>query len=157
MWPPLVVVQHVDAEHVVEYPVAESVDQRFGCRQPARLGKWRPKAALLQFPFLWYGRMFLRVSQAVSRSQEYAADQLAARTVGAKSMIEGLRALSYGSVACGVFWQQEVAPLIEAGYQPPIVDGFSRIEARCQFVRIEPLADWVGGERGTTHEGIRGI
>ena len=81
--------------------------------------------ALLQLPFLWYGRLFLRVSQAVSRQQEFAADQLAARTVGAKPMIDGLRNLARGSIAFDSYWRQEVVPLVEAGFQPPVAEGFT--------------------------------
>ena len=85
--------------------------------------------ALLQLPFLWYGRLFLRVSQAVSRQQEFAADQLAARTVGARPMIEGLRNLARGSIAFDAYWRQEVVPLVEAGFQPPVAEGFTRFLA----------------------------
>jgi Zn-dependent protease with chaperone function len=84
------------------------------------------QSALLQLPFLWYGRMFMRVTQAVSRRQELSADELAARTVGAKPMIDGLRSLARGSIAWTVYWRQEVVPLIEAGFQPPLTEGFAR-------------------------------
>jgi heat shock protein HtpX len=87
------------------------------------------QGALLQLPFLWYGRLFLRVSQGVSRQQEFAADQLAARTVGAKPMIDGLRNLAQGSIAFDAYWRQEVVPLIEAGFQPPLAEGFTRFLA----------------------------
>lgn len=87
------------------------------------------QSAALQLPFLWYGRLFLRVTQSVSRQQELAADALAARTVGARPMIDGLRTLARGSIAFGVYWRQEVVPLLEAGFQPPVAEGFSRFLA----------------------------
>jgi heat shock protein HtpX len=87
------------------------------------------QSALLQLPFLLYGRMFMRVTQAVSRRQELAADELAARTVGARPMINGLRALARGSIAWSGYWRQEVVPLIEAGFQPPVTEGFARFLA----------------------------
>ncbi|HEY3194920.1 MAG TPA: M48 family metallopeptidase [Candidatus Dormibacteraeota bacterium] len=87
------------------------------------------QAALLGLLFLAYGRMFMRVTQAVSRRQELAADELAARTVGARPMIEGLRALARGSLAFDVYWRSEVVPLLEAGFQPPLADGFARFLA----------------------------
>ena len=92
-------------------------------------------SSFLQLPFLWYGRLFLRVSQAVSRQQELAADALAARTFGAVPMIDGLRALARGSIAFGVYWQQEVVPLLEAGFQPPVTDGFSRFLAEPEMMK----------------------
>jgi hypothetical protein len=84
------------------------------------------QSAFLQLPFLWYGRMFLRVTQAISRRQELTADELAARTFGSHSMIEGLRALARGSVAWNAYWRTEVVPLLEAGFQPPVTEGFER-------------------------------
>jgi heat shock protein HtpX len=42
--------------------------------------------SILQFPFIWYGKLFLRVSHAVSRRQELAADRLAAHVVGARPL-----------------------------------------------------------------------
>jgi Zn-dependent protease with chaperone function len=84
------------------------------------------QSAFLQLPFLWYGRMFLRVTQAISRRQELTADELAARTFGSQSMIEGLKALARGSVAWTAYWRTEVVPLLEAGFQPPIAEGFQR-------------------------------
>ena len=84
------------------------------------------QSALLQLPFVLYGRMFMRVTQAVSRRQELAADDLAARTVGARPMIDGLRSLARGSIAFGAYWRQEIVPLIEAGFQPPLTEGFHR-------------------------------
>ena len=92
-------------------------------------------SSLLQLPFLWYGRLFLRVTQAVSRQQELAADALAARTVGAAPMMDGLRALARGSIAFGVYWQQEVVPLLEAGFQPPVTDGFARFLAEPDMMK----------------------
>lgn len=98
--------------------------------------------AVLQLPFLLYGRMFLRVTQAVSRRQELAADELAARTVGAAPMIEGLRALARGSIAWNAYWRQEVVPLLEAGFQPPLAEGFSRFLAEPDLAgRISEAAD----------------
>ena len=84
------------------------------------------QSAILQLPFVLYGRVFLRVTQAVSRRQELTADALAAKTFGAQAMTEGLRALARGSVAWTAYWRTEVLPLLEAGYEPPIVDGFHR-------------------------------
>jgi len=93
------------------------------------------QAALLGLLFLAYGRMFMRVTQAVSRRQELAADELAARTVGSGPMIEGLRALGRGSLAFDVYWRSEVVPLLEAGFQPPLADGFARFLAEPEVMK----------------------
>jgi Zn-dependent protease with chaperone function len=85
--------------------------------------------SVLLIPFLFYGRLFMRVSQGVSRQQEFAADLLAARTVGAGPMIGGLRKLAKGSIAFNAYWRQEYVPLVEAGFQPPLAEGFTRFLA----------------------------
>ncbi len=58
-------------------------------------------SSILHLPFVWYGQMFLRVTQAISRRQEFAADALAARTVGARPLGSGLRAIFGASLAYG--------------------------------------------------------
>ena len=46
---------------------------------------------ILQKLFLWYGQLFLRITHAVSRRQEFIADEVAARAAGAGVMMSGLR------------------------------------------------------------------
>lgn len=83
-------------------------------------------SSVLHLPFLWYGRIFLRISQAVSRRQELYADQLACRIFGSRALIEGLRNVHAGSVAFDAYWNSEVAPALNARMRPPLVEGFSR-------------------------------
>lgn len=90
--------------------------------------------ALVQMPFELYGKLFLRVTHAVSRAQEYAADRLAARTQGARPMIEGLRRVHAAGLAFGAYWTNEMVPVLEAGYRPPLAEGFAR------FLAAERLA-----------------
>jgi heat shock protein HtpX len=47
--------------------------------------------SLLQKPFLWYGNAFLCMTHVLSRHQEFTADALAARIVGCRPLIEGLK------------------------------------------------------------------
>ena len=92
---------------------------------------------VLHLPFVWYGRMFLRVTEAISRRQEYLADELAARTVGARPRIDGLR-ISFGArKAFPAYWSEEIVPVLSAGFLPPISDGFD------QFLRQPEIADQV--------------
>lgn len=80
----------------------------------------------LQKPFLWYGNMFLRITHAVSRRQEFVADELAARTVGARPLTDGLRSIHKVAPAYDYYWRSECAPVLNAGFLPPLVDGFAR-------------------------------
>ncbi len=80
----------------------------------------------LQKPFLWYGNLFLRITHAVSRRQEFVADELAARTVGAKPLADGLRSIHKVAPAYDFYWRSECAPVLNAGFLPPLVDGFAQ-------------------------------
>lgn len=89
----------------------------------------------LQFPFLWYGKMFLRITHAVSRRQEFVADELAARAIGSKPLIGGLRTVHAVAPAFNAYWFNECAPVLNAGFRPPLTEGFQR------FVNAAPVAD----------------
>ena len=86
-------------------------------------------SSVLMKPFEWYGLGFLRITHAISRRQEYAADALAARTVGAAPLASGLRVLHAAGAAFGQYWATEVGPLVERGYRPPIAAGFTHFLA----------------------------
>ncbi len=90
--------------------------------------------SILQLPFLWYGKMFLRITHAVSRCQEFQADALAARTVGARPLITGLQTVHGAGPAFQHYWIGECAPLLQAGFQPPLAEGFY------QFVQSSTIA-----------------
>jgi len=83
-------------------------------------------SGFLQKPFEWYAALFFRVTHAVSRHQELQADALAARIAGADALARGLRTVHGAGLAFGTYWAQEVAPVLGAGYLPPLAVGFSR-------------------------------
>jgi Zn-dependent protease with chaperone function len=89
----------------------------------------------LQAPFRWYGKLFLRVTHAVSRRQEFVADGLAARTVGSKPLVDGLRSVHRVGSAFEYYWHGECTPVLRAGFLPPLADGFD------QFMRAGHIAD----------------
>ena len=88
----------------------------------------------LQAPFRWYGNMFLRITHAVSRRQEFVADELAARAVGAKPLADGLRSVHKVAPAYDYYWRSECAPVLHAGFLPPLADGFN------QFINAANIA-----------------
>ncbi len=91
-------------------------------------------SSLLHLPFVWYGKLFLRVTQAISRRQEFEADALAARTVGARPLTTGLRTIFGAALAYDGYWRDEVVPVLNAGFLPPLADGFA------QFLREPRVA-----------------
>ncbi len=81
-------------------------------------------SSTLQKPFILYGVMFLRVTHAVSRAQEYAADALAARLFGSQAVISGLKTVHSAAPTFDFFWRTEASPVLNAGFLPPLSDGF---------------------------------
>jgi heat shock protein HtpX len=73
-----------------------------------------------------YGRLFLGLTLAISRQQEFAADALAARTVSAAAMISALRRTEGLDPAFDSYWKHEVAPALNAGFLPPLATGFEK-------------------------------
>ena len=74
--------------------------------------------------FEWYARMFLRITHAVSRAQEHAADALAARVVGSRALAEGLEAVHGAAEAFQPYWRDEVSFVLDAGRLPALGAGF---------------------------------
>jgi Zn-dependent protease with chaperone function len=90
------------------------------------IGRTIDNLGFLQAPFNWYGQLFMRVTQSLSRQQEFEADRLAAGIVGSAVMADALRIAWQTNLAYVMYWRCEVMPLLASGYRPPIADGFSR-------------------------------
>jgi heat shock protein HtpX len=106
-----------------------------------RLGR---HGTLLTRPFEWYGALFVRVTHAVGRRQELAADALAARVAGARALAEGLARIHATASALQPYWTHEVVPALATGLRPPLVEGFAR------FLAAAPVA--AGVRAALTHE-----
>jgi heat shock protein HtpX len=79
----------------------------------------------VRIPFLWYGVAFLRITDAIARRRELAADVWAAGRAGRYVHVATLRHLhAYGS-AFDAYWTNEVAPILAVGRRPPVAAGFA--------------------------------
>jgi Zn-dependent protease with chaperone function len=85
---------------------------------------------LLEAPFNWYAMHFLRLTNAVSRQQEFIADKVAARVAGADALAGALRRLNALSLSFGAYVQNEVRPVVDAGYVPPLAAGYKEFISR---------------------------
>lgn len=83
----------------------------------------------VQAPFRWFLIGFLRISQAISRAQEYSADAVAVRAEGQRALIDGLKKTHAAALAHPAYINGEVAPLVARGRLPAIGEGFSRFLA----------------------------
>lgn len=89
---------------------------------------------LIEGPFTWYGRHFLRLTHEISRQQEFIADRVAARVAGAPALASALRQLTALAPSFSAYLSTEVAPVMRAGFLPPIAHGFG------EFIRDERIA-----------------
>jgi heat shock protein HtpX len=83
-----------------------------------------------------YWKLLLRVTQLISRRQEYRADELACQLVGSEALVSGLRIIHGASLAVPVFWSSEVSPVLVNGMRPPIGEGFRRFVAAPQISKV---------------------
>jgi heat shock protein HtpX len=98
--------------------------------------RFSARAVLVVFEL--YGRAFLRITNAISRRQELAADAAAVRRAGRDAQVAALRSVhAYGPAFDG-YWRTEVVPVLQHGRRPPVTDGFAR------FAAAAPIRDAVG-------------
>jgi Zn-dependent protease with chaperone function len=83
----------------------------------------------LHLPFYAYGRLFLRLTGAASRQQELRADALAARTVSPAALGGALIGLAQYHASWSAYWHGVFIPAVNAGFRPPIVEGYRRFLA----------------------------
>jgi heat shock protein HtpX len=83
-----------------------------------------------------YWKLLLRVTQLISRRQEYRADELACQLVGSEALVTGLRIIHGASLAVSVFWSSEVNPVLVNGMRPPIGEGFRRFITAPQISKV---------------------
>jgi len=77
----------------------------------------------------WYFVGFLRVSNFVSRRQEYRADELASLVAGRQNLIDGLQAIHRAAAVWPTYWKQEVQPVLSMGSLVAIGEGLTRFMA----------------------------
>ncbi|MBI3890740.1 MAG: M48 family metallopeptidase [Candidatus Wallbacteria bacterium] len=78
----------------------------------------------LSKPFEWYGTLFLRLTQAISRAQELTADEFSVKVAGKKAHLAALRGTAAGGMLYDQFLNGEVKTVLEEGFAPGnIYDG----------------------------------
>jgi Zn-dependent protease with chaperone function len=82
--------------------------------------------SIWRFPFIAYGKMFTRTTLEVSQQQELAADALAAKIAGANAAMQALRLLQAAGNAFPAYVSEELLPVLNAEFRPPLCDGFVR-------------------------------
>jgi len=124
------------------------------------LDRLAERPAPLRAPFAWYAAVFFRLTQGAARRREVRADALAIRLFGPRAHDEGLAGEVRAQLAIEPYWERWVEPVLEAGYRPPLLEGFDRFlraanarEALDEAVRIT-LAEEQAGPYAS-HPGLR--
>jgi Zn-dependent protease with chaperone function len=84
---------------------------------------------VIRWPFEAYARLFLRITNAISRREEFAADALAAKVAGASAAGSALRRINGVAPAWDMYWHSDVTPMLRAERLPPITRGFTAMTA----------------------------
>ncbi len=97
-----------------------------GLRQIGRIGFAGVLFALVGHVLLWYFRWFLRVTNFISRKQEFRSDELGRIIAGKQAMIRTLEKIHGAGFFWDIYWQCEVSPIVQENFLPPIGEGFVR-------------------------------
>lgn len=83
------------------------------------------EGSLFALPFRIFGSLYVRVTDALSRRMELAADAVAARLLGPRASCEALRAAAELVPAFQQYLHAEFLPVLDAGRRPPLLSGFA--------------------------------
>jgi Zn-dependent protease with chaperone function len=75
-------------------------------------------STVLRKPFEWMMKLFMLLTQAVSRQQELLADEWSVRLEGKTAHLTGLEAEAVHGVGFGFYLRQEIEPLTRMGVAP---------------------------------------
>lgn len=98
----------------------------------------------IKAPFRWYALLYLRMTQSLSRAQEFAADALAVRLEGQAAFINGLARIREAGAVWSVYLEREVLPVLGERALPPLGSGFQsflgapRITEALSHLHAEP-------------------
>lgn len=74
--------------------------------------------------FVAVGKLFLRITHAVSRQEEFAADAVAARAFGVETFAGALRKLETHGFAFSYYLENEWSPMLKAKVVVPMIEGY---------------------------------
>ena len=93
--------------------------------------------------FNLYGAFVMRVTSAVSRQEEFAADRFAARATSPQDLADSLQVIDQRAALFPLFFASNVHPVLEEGYWASIGDGFQAFVASPLFegAAVRPIGD----------------
>ena len=107
------------------------------------LSRWAVVAilrlAILGGLSLWW-KLFNRITQHVSRKQEYRCDELACYLAGSQSLEDGLCSVNRAAATFALYWNQIVVPVATRGYGPQLADGYRRFLQAPEIAKVASAA-----------------
>jgi len=82
-----------------------------------------------------YWLLFMRVTQAIARRQEFRSDELACHIAGSQALIDGLQGIRKCHAGLQSYWTSFVVPAAMSGYQPDLAGNFLRFMEAPQIAR----------------------
>jgi heat shock protein HtpX len=112
------------------------------------------QGSLLAKPFEWMFKLYLRITQAISRQQELLADEWSVRIAGKTAHVTGLRQEAMHGASFGLFLQHEVQPLAAYGVTPRnVFEGFRKFSGSSTFHELKPkLEQALSESRGDAYD-----
>ncbi|OIK24119.1 M48 family metalloprotease [Streptomyces malaysiense] len=145
-----------EAEERAEFAARAARRRAEGRPPPLKRGPTRGPDHYLALVFTAYTKLCLRLTEAVSRRQEYAADLVAARIAGPATTADALRRIPALEAADDLYLNQYALMGWDAGLLPPegqFYGGFAQLLAdgtrRAQLTALarEPLPEEAGEDR----------
>jgi len=90
---------------------------------------------LLMAGLTMYWKIFMRITQAISRRQEMRCDELACYIAGSQPLIEGLEGIRRCAAGLSAYWNSFVLPIATGGFQPDLANGFQQFMEAPQVVK----------------------
>lgn len=76
-----------------------------------------------------YWKLFLRLTQLISRRQEFRSDEIACYVAGSDSLASALESINRSGAVVASYWNGVVAPMAARGYQPQLGESFAQFLA----------------------------
>ena len=104
----------------------------------------------LSRPFVWCWKIYLRLTQAISRQQELVADEWSVRVAGKTAHVTGLRQEALHGLGFQSFLRAEVGSLVERGVRPHnLFEGYRHFSRSSVWNKIEDAARELARETST--------
>ena len=95
----------------------------------------------LRAPFVGYAKLFIRITQAISRAQELAADRLSATVTSTRDAAAALVMVRRAAYAYRPYINGELGPVLSRGFRPPVANGFAAFLGSTSQSLDEAVAD----------------